>query len=366
MNKRFAHILAFTALSIASYAQTDPVYISDLPLLIDEASGLACPHPDTCWTYNDSDDSQRIYLLSAQGAFLGQRVLESASQVDYEDMTMDDEGKLYIGDFGNNANDRQNLGIYICSPNTVSGSLIPASYISLTLSDQSEFPPTNAQKNFDIEAMIHQGTYLYLFSRNRTSPYTGLTKMYRLTAEPGPHIAELMGEFFGNLSEPYNSITSADISPDGSRMALLSNGSLFLFHDLDSWPLISGEFTYNFFSFTAPFEGIAFIDDCTALVVSESDGTIPGKLYSLNTCEIVSDLNENEDPLLLYYAGGAVYFTAADEDVNWRLFDPRGRELRLSMQGQSILIASSYSPGIYLLAYRSASHSGVFRFMKED
>ena len=343
-------------------AQVDPLLIGPLPFLIDEASGIECSHPDSCWTHNDNNDSERLYLISGSGAFLGQRTLQDASQIDYEDLALADDGRLFIGDFGNNANDRQDLSIYICSPSSSSGSLLAAEKIEFNLEDQTDFPPTNSNLNFDIEAMIYQDGFIYLFTRNRTIPQNGVSKMYRLDDSSGIQTATLQGDFIGNSSPTYSSITAADISPDGTRLALLTSGSLFLFHNLESWPLISGDPIYNFFSFTRNFEGLSFIDNCTAYLVSESVPGIDGELFSLNTCDIISDLPEPELSIGLVYMDGLLTYKSSSANLSFALFDILGRtQLMKALQGR-IELPSNLAPGMYILQYSNGSSSSSFRF----
>lgn len=359
----FSKNLSFVLLLSPAFlwAQVDPVFVNALPSILDEASGIECVHPDTCWTHNDNNDGARIYLLDGGGVFLGQRTLSEASQVDYEDICKDTDGNIYVGDFGNNDNDRQDLVIYRSSPSTEAGSLVDADRIEFTLEDQASFPPPDNNLNFDIEGMVHHGGFLYLFTRNRTIPFNGVCKMYRLPADPGTYVASLTGSFFGNFSEIYSSITAAAISPSGGRLALLTNGSLYLFTDLLDGPDISGSSTYNFFTFTPAFEGISFVDECLTYLVTEADNSGPASLYSLNTCDILTSLTEEYIELPLTYSNGRLAFR--DELLgSITLFDTSGRILFQSGRGFECDLPGFLPSGIYVAMYALEDVSGTMRF----
>jgi hypothetical protein len=354
-------LLSLIFIPLSYLAQVDPLFINELPGLLDEASGIECVHPDSCWTHNDNADGARFYLIDENGLFISQRTLSDASQVDYEDICKDSEGNLYIGDFGNNENEREDLVIYKSSPSTASGSLVEAERIEFNLEDQTSFPPPASDRNFDIESMVHHGASLYLFTRNRTNPFNGICKMYRLPDSAGNYEAELMGSFFGNFSEVYSSITSAALSPSGDRLALLTNGSVFLFSGLSNGPDLSISPTYNFFSFSAAFEGISFIDECLTYLVKEADGNGQASLYSLNTCEIISGLGEQSLPIPLQYLNGRLLLPEGLEG-NITLLDLSGRRL-LHSSGYNELIIPSHIPyGIYLAQYAVIGYSGVLLF----
>ena len=359
-------IAIFTLISLIWHGQLDPVLLGSLPVFIDEASGLECSHPDTCWTHNDSSDGEHIYLVNPTGAFLGQRVLLDASQEDYEDLALAPDGRLFIGDFGNNNNNRTDLKIYISQPSSSAGSLVNTETIEFSLEDQISFPPASDELNFDVESMIYHEEFLYLFTRNRTNPYNGICKMYRLNATAGIQQAVLIDDFFGNLSPVYSSIGAADISPSGTRLALVSSASLFLFHDLESWPLISGDPIYTYFSFTRNFEGLSFIDECTVYLVSESTNEDPGKIFSLNTCQIIPSAIEEIESIAFTYTNGTISYADDIYLDEVRVFDVLGREQHTRLSNGSIAMKGPMSDGIYVIIYEREGVAGRFTFYHQN
>ena len=81
---------------------------------------------------------------------------------------------MYIGDFGNNANERKNLNIYkVPNVNSGSGDKIEAEKISFHYPEQKKFPPKKSKMSFDCEAFFHHNDFLYLITKDRTRPYSG-------------------------------------------------------------------------------------------------------------------------------------------------------------------------------------------------
>ena len=65
------------------------------------------------WTLEDSGNANEIYGLNFEnGAIEKTLTIENTENIDWEDITKDKEGNLYIGDFGNNDNERKDLCIY--------------------------------------------------------------------------------------------------------------------------------------------------------------------------------------------------------------------------------------------------------------
>lgn len=343
-------------------SQIDPQLIGTLPGLINESSGLECTSEMSCWTFNDSDDNSRLFRVNSNGVFLSQVILEDADHVDYEDIARAEDGTYYIGDFGNNQNDRTDLRIYKTNDLDLAGGSIATELIQFEYSDQTQFPPDADAKNYDVEAMIHMGDSLILFSRNRTSPYDGFTKIYALSDQVGTHVAEYRGSLFGNLSSTYNSVTAADISPDGAKIVLLTRGSVFILEDFSSG-IQNAQVTYNFFSFSASFEGLSFIDDCTVLLSEEADGSDAG-IYSLDICDLVDDLAEYDNAQIqIKIEKGLLLLNSREPIQKVQILDGLGR-LVGEFNGNNPISISHLSSGSYLVQAFSENSSFYSRFIR--
>ncbi len=108
--------ILFTAVLIS--AQQLPKRFK-LPDIHSEASGLFIEAPDKLWWHNESGGEPTLCLTDCHGQLLDSLRTEGAVHRDWEDVTLDPNGNWYLGDFGNNRNNRQDLTIYIW--NTASG-----------------------------------------------------------------------------------------------------------------------------------------------------------------------------------------------------------------------------------------------------
>jgi len=145
-----------------------------LPHDLHEVSGV-CSLPDgrLLWL-NDGGNKPYLYITDLQGK-LDSVIKLPLRNRDWEEMTSDDDGNLYIGDFGNNANDRRDLIIYKLDPTyRVIDSIL------FNYEDQTLFPPPIVERRFDMEAMIWSDHRLHLFSKNKMGS-NGISTHYMLS-----------------------------------------------------------------------------------------------------------------------------------------------------------------------------------------
>ncbi len=244
-------------LSISYLWGQSPSLFATLPTTLNENSGILISNPNKIWLHNDGGDSAKLYAIDTLGNILKTILIQNATNQDWEDITQDDSGHVYIGDFGNNNNNRQNLRIYkIEHPDSITGSSTTAQSISFYYPEQTAFPAPNNDKNYDVEAMLYYNDSLYLFTKNRTTPYSGYTRMYQIPADTGHHVAILIDSFATGQSNFYYSITGASLSADHSSMALINSNTIWVFTN----------FTGNrFFDGTVQTYPLGFVDQKEAL-----------------------------------------------------------------------------------------------------
>lgn len=187
-----------------------------------ESSGLAVAAPGGAefWTHGDGGSPSALYRVSRTGALLATVPVPGANNRDWEDLASDPQGRLYLGDFGNNENSRRYLAIYRFDPAQPEQ---PVDTIRFSYPDQRAFPPRKSQRNFDCEACYFANDSLYLFTKNRSKGGL-LTKQYVVPARPGTYIATLRDSL-----ELETWVTGASVSPDGRTVALLGYGFVYLF-----------------------------------------------------------------------------------------------------------------------------------------
>lgn len=264
--------------------EISPEVIGKLPVSIQESSGLWVENHNSFWTHNDSGGSPVLYNLDSTGKILQIKRITNATNLDWEDLTSDDEGNLYIGDFGNNKQNRKMFQIYkIPNPRNFEQERIQANVIEFSLPDQTLFPPNSANKNFDIEAMISFNDYLYLFSKNNTIPYNGYSKMYKLSNKPGKYIAQLVDSVY--LGESYfeSSVTGAALSKDYSHLILLSYSKLTIFSCFEEDSFFSGRTTMLQFSNISQKEALSFFNNRYLYLTDEVFHNYGGYLYKIDT-----------------------------------------------------------------------------------
>lgn len=195
------------------FSQKLPARRTILPAAIREVSGMTRAPDGSLWMLNDSRNPPELFRVDPfSGGLLETRKLPVPNR-DWEDLTSDSSGYLYIGDFGNNKNARQNLCVFRYHP--ASGAL---DSIRFDYPDQQAFPPGDERAwNFNCEAMVFFRDSLHLFSKN---VFKGnfVTKHYVVPAKPGRYVAILRD----SLVLKNRVITGAALSPDGRTLAVTS------------------------------------------------------------------------------------------------------------------------------------------------
>ena len=235
-------LLFFTFLSFTLNAQ-NPKKVK-LPWKLHEISGLYLEDSNTFWWHNDSGGKPILYQTNNKGKIKDSLVLQQLKNKDWEDLTHDQNGTFFIGDFGNNCNCRKDLKIYIYKPEDQYLDSIQFHY-----PDQTAFPPSKPFRNFDMEGFFFHQDSLHLFSKNKLWHGNYFTKHYVLPAAPGAYTAALRDSIY--LKNRV--VTGASISEDGEKVVLVSyyfkkwlgfiptsKASIFIFKDYDEGHYLQG------------------------------------------------------------------------------------------------------------------------------
>lgn len=252
-----------------------------LPNKLKEVSGIAySTQSSLLWVLEDSGNANAIYGLSPKGELEKSITIQNAKNIDWEDITKDSEGNLYIGDFGNNENTRKDLCIYKIAKDSLLKNTINASYkISFEYPEQKKFPPKKKDLLYDVESFFEFKNNFYLFTKNRSSKFDGTTFLYKIPNIAGYHQAELLGEFKTGGSFENNAITSAAISPDGAKVVLLCHSKVWLFKDFTTDNFLSGKVSELKLHHFSQKEAICFKDKSTLLIADEKTKKIGGFVY---------------------------------------------------------------------------------------
>jgi hypothetical protein len=208
---------------------------------LDEPSGMApsARHADRFYVHNDSGDRPRLFLVDAEGRGHGELRVEGAEAVDWESITADGLGHLWIGDVGNNGSGRDDLTLYRVPEATApdgDATLKVEARIRFRYAEQQQRP--DHRRRFDAEALFFaprpdsgEGA-LYLLTKHRKD---SLTVMYRFDLSAAADTAvvspEAVGQWdVGGRDRPHGGrVTGADASPDGRWLAVLTYHALLVF-----------------------------------------------------------------------------------------------------------------------------------------
>ncbi len=275
MNKFLFSVILLTA----SCNPESKNVIADLPKTLNEVSGIeTVSNSSLIWMLNDSGNASKIYGLNKKGKIIETLKIDAKNR-DWEDLTSDKKGNLYIGDFGNNTNERKNLVILkVHTASLKNPKKIDIERISFKYSNQKKFPPKKKKLHFDCEAFFHYNDSLYLFTKSRVKNDFGKTHVYKIPAKKGDHVAELVNTF-SFCDDLHCWVTSADISDDGKQMVLLTQKSFLVFTNFKSDDFFSGTLkTYNFKNISQK-ESICFKDKNTVYIADEKAHGEGGNLY---------------------------------------------------------------------------------------
>ncbi len=278
-------ILIFLLMGVQACGQR--TYLGELgkmgkfPSKLKEVSGLEVAGDGKIWVIEDSGNKDKIYKVDKDGDIKKSLKIDHAKNKDWEDLTLDDDGNLYIGDFGNNDNEREDLVIYKVSKDEMTKKEPNADKIEFIYPQQKDFPPQKDSLYFDTEGFFHLNDYLYIFTKNRTRPYSGKTLIYRVPDKEGDYEAEFLGSLFLCADQDHCSVTSADISPDGKTIALLSYGFIFLLNDFTAPDFTKSSIKIVDLKTETQVESVCFADNKTLLIADEENRFGGRKLYEL-------------------------------------------------------------------------------------
>lgn len=265
--------------------------IGTLPKHIKEASGLEITSGGNLWTHNDGGLPMLFCIDSAGNQKRSLQLNHPNSG--WEDLTQDKKGNFYVGAFGNNKNDKRELKVYkIPNPDSISEKVLTAEIIKYHYADQTNYPAPNSSRNFDMDAFTAIGDSLYLFTKNRTNPFTGYTKVYSLPQAAGTYdIYPIDSVYLGNRPMIDNWVTGADISPDGKKLVLLSHQCLWVITRFDKNKFSKGRITRINVNHLSHKAGVCFKSNDELYIVDELElGFLGGKVYSFNLRQLESQL----------------------------------------------------------------------------
>jgi len=204
-------IFFFSVFSFFIFSQKSTVLSEELK----EISGIHYINDTLLVAHNDGGNGPFLYFIHPNsGKILKRVVVKGVKNTDWEDIAL--EGKfMYIGDFGNNANKRKNLSIIRVSwKEALMKDTVNSEVMTFEYSDQIAFPPEKKGLNYDAESMAFADGYLWIFTKNRTDPFDGISYIYRVKFQENTH-AILKKEYsvkIGSKGWMFDSVTGGDFA----------------------------------------------------------------------------------------------------------------------------------------------------------
>ncbi|MDQ3143119.1 MAG: hypothetical protein M3Q56_12830 [Bacteroidota bacterium] len=255
--------------------------VCKLPETLNGNSGLVAHDGGGFWIINDHESTNSLYKIDSNCRVLRHITVINAEHIDWEDLCMDDAGNLYIGDFGNNANQRKNLKIYKLHRTDMDlHDSVVAEIIHFNYHNQTTFPPSSPQLNFDMEAMVWFRGFLYLFSKNRTNPFTGYTYLYKLPDTSGNYSVSPLDSFYTGPG-PFIQYWITGASIVANKLFLLSHDRAWLFEPFNEISLLNTSFVMFTFPHFTQKEAISFSNNESVWITDEFNSTLNsgGNLY---------------------------------------------------------------------------------------
>ena len=225
----FGFMILFCLVSVFVVHQTwklNQTKVIELDGQLREISGIEFDKRGRLWAINDGGDGPKLYQMDKEGQIQRSIEIGNAKNWDWEDMTQDYFGHFFIGDFGNNGKDRHWMTIYkIENPIDIKTDTTHAEIIKFTHPDfrSEQDDALYKDAHYDIEAFIYYQRRLYLFTKNRTSPFDGKTRLYRIGDHAANFNAEYVDEFLTCTSlKQLCWITSAAFACSGRNRSTIS------------------------------------------------------------------------------------------------------------------------------------------------
>lgn len=136
--------------------------VAQLPEEVSETSGL-CWRNGKLYTLNDSGNSSEIFALDAKTGQILERIPVPTKNIDFEAIACSEQA-VYIGDFGNNLGNRQDLVVQRITLDQDGAEAIPFGY-----AQQKDFTPKSLNNDWDAESLAIIDGKINVFSKEWVS-----------------------------------------------------------------------------------------------------------------------------------------------------------------------------------------------------
>lgn len=216
---------------------------------IREASGIVASrrHPGVFWIHNDSGNPPALFAVKGDGTLLREYAV-GVPNIDWEDIAIDDDGHLYLGEIGNNINRIPVRAVYrLDEPDptrqdrteagaeTASGAMPK---LAVTLASYYRFASGG---RFDAEGLFIDRGRAVVVAKTLDGREA---ELFAIPLDPpSPLIRPATPERIGALPGFVEPATGADLATDGLRLAACSYQVVRVYgrqdRDSDHWSLLA-------------------------------------------------------------------------------------------------------------------------------
>ncbi|MDP9962198.1 hypothetical protein [Chryseobacterium lathyri] len=262
--------------------KTDELTVEfSLPKKLKEVSGIVLSQDkNTIWAIEDQGNKNVVYGLDKQGKLITDVLVENAENNDWEDITKDTQGNIYLGDFGNNDNNRQNLAILKLDLKDASQKTTKAVQTTkFHYEGQTEFPPKKSNWLYDCEAFVEMNGNFYLFTKNRSKGFDGTFLVFQVPNKEGDFEAKLIGKL--KLAGKYSdaAITSAAVNSTQDKVVLLTHKNIHALAGFTADNFNTSTIEKIPLNHNSQKEAVVFLDDKTLLIADEKDKDMGGNVF---------------------------------------------------------------------------------------
>ncbi len=333
-----------------------------------EVSGMATDG-EYLWMINDSGNEPLLFEFRGE-QWVGTYPV-AAKNTDWEALTMDIAGNLYVADIGDNANRRTNRTIYMIPRSQVDHTYDTLFPTPLAVRTHVSIDSIEGTTDFDWESLIWYGGSFHIFSKNRRSEFDGASIHFKASATSGN--ADEVAVFhpmdttsLGGLIREMSWVTDATLSVDRRHLFLLSSDKVYAFMDFPEDRFFEGfPLTLSLGSFTQK-ESITAWNDTTLLIADEVSPLGGGKVYYLNIAEELEEytlMRREEVSIESRFMDSTLTIhidPLVSSKVYLELFDENGRGVRTSKIGEVrageetdlIVDVSALKTGMYIVNIR--------------
>ena len=233
---------------------------------IPEASGIVKSRrfPGIFWVHNDSGNARRLFAVRLDGQIVRTFPL-AIPNLDWEDIAIDDQGHLYLGDIGNNVGLLRTRVIYQIDEPDPALPEKPDRPLTARMAVPYALPASN---RFDAESLFYDQKRAVLISKylDRREAELFSVPMESPTPPPSRPVAVAIRPM-GRLPGFIEPATGASLSSDGTHLAVCSYAVTRVYRRDQStpWQLLA-EVRYD----TLPIEGVTW--DGLDLILAAEEG----------------------------------------------------------------------------------------------